>query len=241
MRSRRIKRGCTIMREYCHRSAPLKNTPEFRAIGLVHKIFVQRGYGFALMIPPPVSLLQSRNRCDANEESDSTEGLGDKKHPVSLSEECVSVWFPFLPCEAKHEGVGDDRAMPLGGCRVSPGNYVKFTAVGYYNQDTADYIWRARDVAPCDPREELRVALERVRNSRWDEITLEDVQKAKCRAVGRCSAPPGNLLGRIKHGTMREASDSSSPNGGDTFGQYIVRESDLRRPLSWMRDEMKKH
>ncbi|EAN81482.1 hypothetical protein C3747_115g149 [Trypanosoma cruzi] len=169
-----------------HASTAAKALP-VRMIGVVHKVFPDRGYGFVLAVPPPASLLSTAPHPAS---STTMEEIGeDAQITASVSQSLsqgdpLSVWFLLRKGDAsttetrgKLEGAASP-PTPL------PGSYVSFSATCHYDKAKQTHLWRAQEVVPCDPEEELQAALRRVRDKRWDCITSEDVRR-EMRQVAR--------------------------------------------------------
>ncbi|RHW67345.1 hypothetical protein DPX39_000024100 [Trypanosoma brucei equiperdum] len=231
MTQRWIKRGLTnVGRCFFRHVGHLHSLQPLQAIGVVEKVFPQRGYGFLLMLSPPASWF----RASFTDKSGTSQLPMDAAAPLSPSnEECVSVWFPLTSSGGTGPQVSDvcRKEKSSNTLKVSPGCYVKFSATAHYDDAKALYVWRTREVVPCDPFEELKVVLQRARDTRWDNITLEDVERGKRRVVEWHAQSSAQLVD--VHVTHEGNKVHHSPpwNISETHQQFIVRQSDLQRPF----------
>ncbi|ESL07859.1 hypothetical protein TRSC58_04448 [Trypanosoma rangeli SC58] len=150
-------------------------------IGVVHRLFPARGCGFVLAAPPPTSLAQtlwpllslmateSAQTADAVQQQELLSQDGPLSVCFSLPKDGVSTAKTREKCE---------RVAPSS-LQLSPGSYVKVSATCHYETAKQRVLWRTGGggVTQCDPEEELRESLQKVRDVRWDRIILEDVKR----------------------------------------------------------------
>ncbi|EKF33882.1 hypothetical protein MOQ_002411 [Trypanosoma cruzi marinkellei] len=186
-----------------HASTAAKSLP-VRMIGVVHKVFPDRGYGFVLAVPPPASLLStsphSASSTTMEETKEDAQSTASVSQPLSRGDP-LSVWFLLRKgdtstAEARGESEGAaSQPTPL------PGSYVSFSATCHYDKAKQTHLWRAQEVVPCDPEEELQAALRRVRDVRWDCITSEDVRREMRQAARRLSLEEERA---VKHASRKD-------------------------------------
>ncbi|KAH8618627.1 hypothetical protein ERJ75_000243300 [Trypanosoma vivax] len=217
--------------------APTHNVYRLEAFGIVHRVFADRGYGFALMLPPPPSLMsrivpETRSRSETLRETPSNTGGRE----LNSSNKLISVRFPLemAACDTFGAGVPQKNATgPSPQAIIGPGSHVKFTATARYDESSKTCIWRTRKVTPCDPREELRATLSRLRDALWDKIILEDIQELRQQSAWN-SKPMGRTRGSCPSTTGRERMPGYALEYDKATEWFIVREADLSLPrLMW--------
>ncbi|KAH9577656.1 hypothetical protein LSM04_002836 [Trypanosoma melophagium] len=246
-----VPKGCSL-----RHSSSVPMLRPIRMIGMVHKVFVERGYGFILAVPPPASLLKPLNsirRVDKASTAFSEQEICSQKDPIS-------VWFPLFSKSSSRFDKPEERRE---GSVSSPsrGTYVTFVATCHHDAAKKVCVWRTQEVTPCDVQQELHAVLRKARDPRWDRITAEDVARTKREIAWQFAAE----VSVSQHSSQRDAleecrafstvavqeDDTDTEERWSQITQermrrrlhkinemarrFVVSETDLRRPLFWMR------
>ncbi|ORC92786.1 uncharacterized protein TM35_000021120 [Trypanosoma theileri] len=248
-----VPKGCSL-----RHSSSIPMVRPIRMIGIVHKVFVERGYGFILAAPPPVSLLKpltSSRRVDGDSTGLNEQQMVSQKDPIS-------VWFPLNSKSGGRLGKPEELREGSVSSFPSRGSYVTFTATCHHDAAKQVCVWRTQEVKPCDVKKKLQAALRTARDPRWDRITAEDVAKANREIAWYFAAEKPVSLQSPQRAQVSEDSAISTAalleDDTDTEEQrsqmsqermrrrlhkinemarrFVVSETDLRRPLLWMRN-----
>ncbi|KEG12573.1 hypothetical protein DQ04_01611150 [Trypanosoma grayi] len=240
------------------RGTSVSQFPPLRMIGVVDRVFPNRGYGFVQAATPPVSLLASLTSPAGASATDGAKSILSSQHrETPARRDPTSVRFPLhsTGSHADKAQVLPERDMPS----PSTGTYVSFFATCHYDAARQMFMWRTRELTPCDAENELRVALRSVRDARWDHVVLQDVEKEKRRIVWKSSVGMLQLTdancASVNDGRDNYRSSQVEDAGAEQLQaqlaqekihrrlhrlseatrRFFVREEDLRHPLLWMR------
>ncbi|RNF00007.1 hypothetical protein TraAM80_07872 [Trypanosoma rangeli] len=190
-------------------------------IGAVHRVFPERGYGFVLAVPPPTSLALMMwlllTLTTTETESEEAADAGQQQKLLSQGEH-LSVWFPL-----RKYGVSTlkrrekcERAAHYS-LQLSPGSYVKFSATCHYGTVNQRLVWRAGCVCVQCDAEELREALQKVKDLRWDCIILDEVKRKELQIARQYAL--------VEQMTVESAFFKRAVTAAETFRALLLEEA----------------